>query len=171
MLNLYDSFDCMFISYQVRISEWIHTLYLPEYQEAPCSNGTVYLTSCSYHVIHAFQSEFALYTCLNVKELLAPKWRDIWKLSDCNRNRTNNHLVRKGTLNHLGKLTNWLSWVVSAYLYQALYCMLLSCYVRISEWIHTLYMPECQGTLCSKQFQYFKFKWLQGDSNPQPVSS
>ena len=25
--------------------------------------------------------------------------------------------------------------------------MLLSCHVRVSEWIYTLYLPECQGTL------------------------
>ena len=24
--------------------------------------------------------------------------------------------------------------------------MFLSCHVRVSEWIHTLYLPECQGT-------------------------
>ena len=30
-------------------------------------------------------------------------------------------------------------------------CMFLSCHVRVSEWIHTLSLPECQGTPCSKQ--------------------
>ena len=30
-------------------------------------------------------------------------------------------------------------------------CMLLSCHVRVSEWIHPLRLPECQGTPCSKQ--------------------
>ena len=44
--------------------------------------------------------------------------------------------------------------------------MHLSCYVRISEWIHILYLPECQGTPCLKQTRYLKFKWLQLDSNP-----
>ena len=29
------------------------------------------LTVCSFHVTYAFQSEFTLYSCLNVKELLA----------------------------------------------------------------------------------------------------
>ena len=29
-------------------------------------------------------------------------------------------------------------------------CMFLSCHVPISEWIHSLYLSECQGTLCSK---------------------
>ena len=32
-------------------------------------------TVCSYHVTYAFQSESTLYSCLNVKELLAwPVW-------------------------------------------------------------------------------------------------
>ena len=31
--------------------------------------------------------------------------------------------------------------------------MFLPCHVRISEWIHTLWLPECQGTLCLKQAQ------------------
>ena len=32
-------------------------------------------------------------------------------------------------------------------------------------------LPECQGTPCSMQALYLNFKLLQGDSNPQPVSS
>ena len=31
-----------------------------------------------------------------------------------------------------------------------IYCVFLSCHVRVSEWIHTLYLPECQGTLISE---------------------
>ena len=50
-------------------------------------------------------------------------------------------------------------------------CMFLSCHVHVSEWIHTLYLPEYQGTPCSKQVRNLKFKWLQLDSNPQPFSS
>ena len=49
-------------------------------------------------------------------------------------------------------------------------CMFLSCHVRISKWIHTLYLSECQGTLCSKRARYLKFTWLQRDLNPQPLS-
>ena len=30
-------------------------------------------------------------------------------------------------------------------------CMFLSCHVRVWEWMHTLQLPECQGTPCSKQ--------------------
>ena len=40
-------------------------------------------------------------------------------------------------------------------------CMFLSCQICISEWIHTLQLPECQETPCSKQVQNLKFKWLQ----------
>ena len=50
-------------------------------------------------------------------------------------------------------------------------CMFSSCHVRISGWIHTLYLPEDQVSPCSKQVQNLKFKWLQWDSNPQPLSS
>ena len=42
----------------------------------------------------------------------------------------------------------WLSCVVSTYLY------------GVFEWIHTLKLPECQGTSCLKQARYLKFKWL-----------
>ena len=30
-------------------------------------------------------------------------------------------------------------------------------------------LPECQGTPCSKQAPYLKFKWQQRNSNPQPL--
>ena len=65
---------------------------------------TVHLTVCSYHVTYAFQSESTLYSCLNVKELLARSMREIGNLSDCNWTRTHNHLVHKRTLNPLAKL-------------------------------------------------------------------
>ena len=35
------------------------------------------LTVCSYHVMYAFQSESKLYSCLNVKKLLAQSRREI----------------------------------------------------------------------------------------------
>ena len=73
------------------------------------------LTVCSCHVTYAFQNESTLYICLNVKELLTRKCRNIWSLSDCNGIRTNNHLVCKPTLNHLVKLTKSLNWIVVTY--------------------------------------------------------
>ena len=64
----------------------------------------IIFTVCSYHVTYAHQSESTLYSCLNFKELLARSRREIWSLSDCNWTQTQNHLVRKRTLNHLAKL-------------------------------------------------------------------
>ena len=132
---------------------------------------TVHLIVCFYHVTYEFESESTLYSCLNVKELLARSRHHIWRLSDCNGTRTHNHLVRKRTLNHLAKLAKWLSCAVSTYLYGAFDCVFLSCHVRVWEWIHTLQMPECQGTHCSKEAPYLKIKWLQLDSKPQPPNS
>ena len=88
---------------------------------------TMHLTVRFCHVTYAFQSESRLYSCLNVKELLARIRRKIWSLSDWNWTRTHNHLVHKRTLNHLAKLAKWLSCVVSTYLYGAFDCMFLSC--------------------------------------------
>ena len=34
-------------------------------------------TVCYYHVMYAFQGEFTLYSCLNIKELLARNRREI----------------------------------------------------------------------------------------------
>ena len=88
---------------------------------------------CSYHVTHTFQRKSALYSCLNIKELLARNRRDFWSLSECNGTRTHNHLICKRTLNHLAKLAQWLSCVVSTYLNGAFDCMFLSCHVRVLE--------------------------------------
>ena len=59
---------------------------------------------CFSHVTGAFQSESTLYSCLNVKELLAQSRCKIWSLGDCNCTRTQNHLFCKGTPSHLAKL-------------------------------------------------------------------
>ena len=99
---------------------------------------TVQLTVCSCHVTYAFQSESTLYSCLNVKELLARSRGEIWRWSDCNWTRTQNHWVLKRTLNHLAKLGKWSRCVLSTYLYGAFDSMFLSCHVCVSEWIHTL---------------------------------
>ena len=57
-------------------------------------------------------------------------WIEQGHMNDCNWTRTLNHLVCKRTLNHLAKLTKWLSWVVSTCLYGAF------------EWIHTLWQEH-----------------------------
>ena len=66
---------------------------------------------CSFHVTYAIQSESILYSCLNVKELLARNRCEIWSLSDCNWIRTHNQLVRKRTLNYLAKLASLAKWL------------------------------------------------------------
>ena len=50
-------------------------------------------------------------------------------------------------------------------------CMFLTCHVRVSQWIHTLQLPECQRTPYSKQTQNLKFKWMQLHSNLESLSS
>ena len=59
---------------------------------------------------------------------------------------------------------------VSNYLYSGFDCVFLSRQISVLEWTYTLQLPECQGTLCSKQVQYLTLKWLQLVSNPQPLS-
>ena len=92
-----------------------------------------HLTVCSYLVMYAFQSESTLYMSVNFKVLLTRSRRDLLILSDCNWTRNKNHLVRKRTLNRLGKLAKWYGCFVYNYLNSALYCMLFSCQMRISE--------------------------------------
>ena len=94
---------------------------------------TEHLTVCSCHVTYTFQSESALYSCLDVKELLARSRRIIWRLSDCKWTATHNHLVLKPTLNHLPKLVKWLSYVLSTNLYGAFDCMFLLCHVHVPD--------------------------------------
>ena len=51
---------------------------------------TVHLTVCSYHDRYAFQSESTLFSCVDVKELLAWRRCEIWSLRDCNETQTHN---------------------------------------------------------------------------------
>ena len=108
---------------------------------------------------------------LRNSSLVTLKRHHIWSLSDCNKTQTHNHVVRKWTLKHLAKLTKWFSWIVTTYPYGAFDYMFLSCHVHVPEWIHTLYWLECQRTPYSKQVPCLKFKWLQGASNLQALSS
>ena len=94
-------------------------------------------SDCMFLSCHTFQSQSTLYSCLNVKKLLAQNKSKIWRLSDCNWTPTHNHLVCKWTLNYLAKLAKWLSWVESGYLYSAFDYIFLS-YIRILKWTHTL---------------------------------
>ena len=132
---------------------------------------TVHLTISSCHVTCTFQSESTLYNFLNIKDPFAQSIGEIWSLSYCNWTRIQNHLVCKGKLNHLAKPAKWLSCALSTYLHGAFDCMFLPCHVRVSEWIHILSLPECQGSLCSKKGRKLKFQWLQLDPNPESLSS
>ena len=85
----------------------------------------------------------------------------------CNWTQTLNNLVHKQTLYHLAKLVKWLRNVANTYLYGTPNCMFLPCQVHISKLIHT----ECQEPSSSKHAQNLKFKWLQLDSNQQPLTS
>ena len=69
-----------------------------------CTWGKVEVTECSCYVTYKLQNQFTLYSCLNVKELIARNYRNIWSLSDYNWTGTHNHLVHKLTVNHLSKL-------------------------------------------------------------------
>ena len=75
---------------------------------------------------------------LKVKEPLARSRCCIWSLCDINGIRTHSYLVCKRTLNHWAKLAKWLCYGVSTCLYVAFDSTLLSCCVRVSEWIYTL---------------------------------
>ena len=96
------------------------------------------------------------------------KWLKL-VLSDCNWTKPHNNLFHKKTFNHLAKLIKWLSCFASTYLYSAFDCMSLSCHVCVSERINTMFAWISRNS-CSKQAWYLKFKWLQGDLNPQPLS-
>ena len=69
--------------------------------------STVHLTVYFCHVTYAFQSEYTIYSCLNVKEFFAWRRREIWSLSDSNWTGTLNYLVRKWALNHLTGLAKF----------------------------------------------------------------
>ena len=113
------------------------------------------LNVCSYNAPYAFQSESALYICLNVKKLLARNRREIWSLSHCNETRTYNHLVHKRTLNHLAKWSN--DWVV---------LWVISCTVHLNACCyHVTYSFQSESTLCKSTLYVqlsarLRTKWL-----------
>ena len=88
---------------------------------------------CFCHVTYAFQSKSTLYSCLNLKELLAWNKREIWKLSDCGWTRTINHLVYKRRHNQFFKLAKWCRCVLSIYLYGRFDNIFFSCHVHVSD--------------------------------------
>ena len=69
------------------------------------------LTVSYYHATYTFQSECTLYSCLNVKKLLARNRHDIWNISDSNWIRAHNNLGRKRIFNYLAKLAGLAKWL------------------------------------------------------------
>ena len=53
---------------------------------------TLSFSTSIFTYAYSFQSESTLYSCLNVQELLARSRREIWRWSDCDWTRTQNHL-------------------------------------------------------------------------------
>ena len=96
--------------------------------------------------------------CLNVKELLASRRLHIWSLSNSKGIRTHNDLVREGTINHLAKLANWLSCVVSTYVYGTLFnhCVSIILPVWLNGWVFIYGLSGCgfESRCCQLNFRY-----------------
>ena len=112
--------------------------------------STVHLTICSYHVTYVLERESSLYSCLNVKELLARSRGEIWSLSECNWTRTHNHLVHKETLNHLANWPN--DWA-------ALWVLICTVYLTACSY-HVMYVFQSESTLCSCQSLKLQISYL-----------
>ena len=71
-----------------------------------------------------------------------------------------NYLVRKQTLNRLAELAKVLSCAVSTSLYSVFESMLLSCHVRLLEWIHTRYRAcfEQEATMTTPDIAFWWFQ-------------
>ena len=89
---------------------------------------------CYYHLTYVFHCESTLYSCLNVKDVIAQNRCNIYNLSDSNGIRTHSHWARKRTLKNLAKLSKWLcvilqtkwSWVRISFLPLRWHCFKLS---------------------------------------------
>ena len=73
-------FNCMLLSYHVRVSEWIYTLYLPECHETPCLKQARYLSLND-------SNENRNYNYLVHNLIILPVWLNGWvfvyELSSC----------------------------------------------------------------------------------------
>ena len=118
-----------------------------------------------------FQSESILYSYMNINEFFAQNRRDIWSLSDTNGIQSQEHLIQKQTLSHLAKLATRLSCVVITYLYYGFGCILLSYYLRVSEWTCTPKLTEFWGNRCSKHARNLKFEQEHSDLSVRRLSS
>ena len=130
---LYGAFDFMFLSCHERISEWIHTIVVWIPRNSLLNNLVSLAKWTQNHLV-------SKWTLNHLDEMT--KWLScvlsIYLYGAFDWTWTQNHLVRKRILNHLGILTKWLSCVLRTYLYGAFEYIILSCHVRVSEWIHSL---------------------------------
>ena len=92
------------------------------------------------------QSEWTLYSWLNVKEPLARNRGNIWSLSDWNRTRPYNHLVRKRTIKHLAFiLTFSLKYIFHVLLLrkiEANFCLFPLTYISNNRWKKKLFQEN-----------------------------
>ena len=146
------------------------------------------MTICYYHVTYELQSESALYiwperqgtpwykqapslTFEWQQSNLSNHWVVLWVLICtfhsivCSYHITYAHF----RVNPHSRTQNHLGCVAGTYLYGALDYIFFSRNVRISEWIHTLQLPQCQATPASKKMRNPKFNWLQLGSNQQQL--
>ena len=115
---------------QITFKEHLRNHLLYSFSLAAKVNSKLFIVCMLLSCYIRFSEPIHTLYFLQCQEFLARNRRDIWSLSEYNETRTHNHLVHKGTLNHLVKPTKWLSCVVSSYMYGAFDCMLLSCHVR-----------------------------------------
>ena len=71
----------------------------------------------------------------------------------------------------LSKLAYWMNFAMSTYLYGAFECVFILYQAGFPAWINILYLPEYQGTACSKEARNLKFRWLQLNMNQEQFSS
>ena len=172
-------FDCMFLSYHVRILEWVHTLWFPKCQRTPCSKQALFLkfrwlqrdSNAQPLTLYMKTQPFGP-TCRMIQ--LRCEYLSVWCIWLYSL--INSHMTFRVNPH---SIVSWMSRnfllgagaVSEIYLYRAFDFMFLSSHVHILEWIDTLSLPECQRNLCLTQPQYLKFKLLQRDSKLQPLSS
>ena len=89
---------------QTKIQPFSQTGYMHFFKWLSCVVSTYLYGAFDCIFLSCYVRVSTLYGCLNVKKILARSRREIWSLSDCNWTRTHNHLIRKGTLNHLVSL-------------------------------------------------------------------
>ena len=76
MLVIYQKLSSIWLLFSIMFSLLV-ILFIIKFYAQMNTFTYVLLTVCSCHVTYAFESESTLYSCLNVKELLARSRREI----------------------------------------------------------------------------------------------